>query len=209
MYHAMKRGPIVDLRSTIRVYVLWEEMSKQNNNLILKAYPMKDFLTSFPSSTPSNRIGEPSISNRQTQKISKGFIAITLLVASFFLASTNNSFSQSHDGIGTLTVPAELVVSEWKSPVDYTAVITNMKASTATILENPNLQTAERALYTGFDRMLSYIQVDLESHADLTKIAETNYHKVVKEAPSDPILINMQMNEFAALYDILVNKLRP
>jgi len=170
---------------------------------------MKEFLTSFLSSMLSNSNGEPSISKCRTQKFSKCFIAVILLVASFFLVSSNTSFAQSAiPGTASIsTVLAEPTVSQWKSPVEYSAVITSMKASTAKILADPNTPPSERTLYTGFDRMLSYIQADLEAHLDISKIGEKNYNKVVLEASTDPILVNMSMSDFASLYNALDEKL--
>ena len=161
---------------------------------------MKEFLKSYLTAT---------IANGRAQKISKNLIAIVLLVGSFFIASTNICIAQGNaPGTASIsTVVAEPTVSQWKSPVEYSAVISAMKANTTKILADPNTPQPERVLYTGFDRMLSYIQADLEAHLDLTKIAEKNYNKVVLEAPSDPILINMSMSEFAALYNSLVEKL--
>jgi hypothetical protein len=144
----------------------------------------------------------------RTSKIYRNFICGALLVGALFL-STNISFAQSNiPGTASIsTVIAEPTGGEWKSHVEYAAVITSMKASTAKILDNPNLPQPERALYTGFDRMLTYIQADIEAQADITKIPEKNYNKVVQEAPSDPILVNMQISEFTALYTTLVDKL--
>jgi hypothetical protein len=163
---------------------------------------MKEFLASIFSSTIS-------IPNRRSQKFSKGLIAVLLLVASFFFASTNISIAQPGiPGTASIsTVVADPTISQWKNTVEYSAVITSMKTSTTKILENPNTPPAERTLYTGFDRLLTYIQSDIEAHHDLTKIAEKNYNQVVQEASSDPVLINMSMGEFAVLYNSLVDKL--
>jgi hypothetical protein len=170
---------------------------------------MKEFLTSFLSSTISNRNGKLSISNRQTQKLSTGFIAVVLLVASFFLASTNISFAQSAiPGTASIsTVVADPAGGEWKTPVEYSAVLTAMKASTQKILTDPNSPPSEHTLYTGFNRLLSYMQADMEAHLDISKIAEKNYNQVVLEAATDPVLINMSMSDFASLYNSLDEKL--
>jgi hypothetical protein len=170
---------------------------------------MKELLTSFLSSTVSNVNREKSITHDHDRKVYSHFICSILLVSAFFLSSINSSFAQANvPGTASVsTVVAESTISQWKSPVEYAAVITAMKSSTMKILGDPNTSPADHVLYTGLDRLLSYIQSDLEAHADVTKIAEKNYNQVVLEAPSDPALSNMDMSQFAILYTSLADKL--
>lgn len=137
------------------------------------------------------------------------FQGLALIFAVFITTALTLSAQSNDPSMATLSLTPVLEMNDWKSPVEYSSVILSMKESTAQKLAEPNLQVSERALYTGFERLLSYIQVDLEAQAEINKIAETNYSKVVKEAPSDPLLINMHMDEFQALYELLVSKLRP
>lgn len=96
---------------------------------------------------------------------------------------------------------------EWKDPVDYAAVIASERNNTSTTLSTPDLKDAAIALYTGYDRMLSYMQQDMINNVPIEEIAEKNYNKVVAETPSDPILVNMEASEFNALYAALLGML--
>jgi hypothetical protein len=164
---------------------------------------MKEILSSLRFVATANKV-----SPIQTSRLK--FKLAAILLPAIIMVSTVTVFAQSNEpAIGTLSETPVLIVSEWKSRLDYTAVINSFKTSTASILAEANLQQSKKALYTGFDRLLTYMQADVESNFELGNIADKNYKKVVQEAPSDPILINMQMDEFAALYDVLINKLRP
>ena len=94
--------------------------------------------------------------------------------------------------------------SDWKSPVDYAAVIASERATAALKLSGPNVKEPTLALYTGYDRMLSNMQQDLIISLPIEEIATKNYHKVVAEAPADPILSNLESAEFDALYTALL-----
>ncbi len=103
--------------------------------------------------------------------------------------------------ISTEDLPHEL---EWKNAVDYAAVLASERANTAVTLAGPNIKEIALGVYTGYDRMLAYMQQDLIDNVAIEKIAEKNYNKVLAETPSDPILVNMESTEFDALYVALL-----
>ena len=98
-------------------------------------------------------------------------------------------------------------VSEWKTPVDYAAVLVSERNNTAATLATPNLKDAAIALYTGYDRLLEYMQQGLIDNVPIEEIAEKSYDRVVGEAPADPVLLNMDNGEFNALYQTLLGML--
>ena len=95
----------------------------------------------------------------------------------------------------------------WKSVDDYAAILTAERVVAAQQLAIPNLSDRQIALYTGYDRMLGYMQADITDKASIENIADINFKKVLQEAPADPILTHLQQNEFTNLYGSLVAKL--
>ncbi|MFN0174062.1 MAG: hypothetical protein ACKVU0_05390 [Saprospiraceae bacterium] len=95
-------------------------------------------------------------------------------------------------------------VPEWKSPTEYSAVLVTERANAAQILAAPTTKELAFALYTGYDRMLSYMETDMAAGVPIEKIAVNNFNKVNQEAISDPALVNMQAAEFNALYEALL-----
>lgn len=107
-----------------------------------------------------------------------------------------------------LTATGDLAHFGWKTLGDYAAVITSERNNTAQVLASPNLNAETLGLYTGYDRMLLYIQADLAGHDPIENIAENNFNKVVQETPNDLVLKNMKAEEFSALYSNLVKMLQ-
>lgn len=95
----------------------------------------------------------------------------------------------------------------WKLVEDYAAILTAERVVAAQQLAIPNLSDRQIALYTGYDRMLEYMQADIADKASIENIADINFKKVLQEAPADPILTHLQQNEFTNLYGSLVAKL--
>lgn len=124
------------------------------------------------------------------------------IVTSGLTAQANASIAPS-DPIST----EDLSIVKWKSPVEYDAVLTSERAGMALKLADPDLKIHLHALYSGYDRMLSYMQADRAQSMTLGEIAFDNYKKVLAETPGDDILKNMHTEDFDALYDILVTKL--
>jgi hypothetical protein len=97
--------------------------------------------------------------------------------------------------------------TEWKISSDYNAVIISERAATAESLNTPNLTSAEIALYTGYDRMLAYMQTDMAVKDPIETVAEKNFKKVLADASTDPALANLPDSAFTLLYANLLTKL--
>ncbi len=159
---------------------------------------MKEYLTSFKVSGNPFAIQE------------KASVLITLIVGIFLLSSGAVCVAQSTEpGQASISnVLAEPIASEWKSYTEYKAVITAYKTNTTNKLAQPNLPASEKALYTGLDLLLTYIQADLETQNEVAPLADKNYKIVITESHSDPVLQNLPLADFNVLYDELVVKLR-
>jgi hypothetical protein len=140
---------------------------------------------------------------------SRNILGIILLPAVLFISTNVVSAQSAEPGQASIsTVLADPVRSEWKSHTEYSAVITAVKIITTTKLDDVTLQGPDKILYTALDRLLSYIQSDLENHDEVAPLADKNYKRIISESNSDPALQNLPMADFTALYNELVVKLR-
>ena len=130
---------------------------------------------------------------------------VAILSCALFGFSANSVSAQT-----TASVAAPISVEdlpqepEWKSAVEYSAVLAAERANAAQTLAAPTTKELEFALYTGYDRMLAYMEADMAAGVPIEKIAVNNFNKVNQEAISDPALVNMQAAEFNALYEALL-----
>lgn len=131
----------------------------------------------------------------------------TLLLCACWSLNSVTLSAQSADFVSASISTVDLVGS-WKPSVDYSAVLVAERADAAQVLAGPNLKVDKAALYTGYDRMLAYMQTDLAANAPIDDLVEINYKKVVLETPNDPALKNMDPAEFSALRDALDSKLK-
>lgn len=132
---------------------------------------------------------------------------ILMLTCALWSMNSTSASAQSADFVSASISMTDLTGS-WKTTVDYSAVLVAERADAAQVLAGSNLKAAKAALYTGYDRMLAYMQTDLAANVPLEDLADINYKKVVLETPNDPVLKNMDPAEFSALRDALVSKLK-
>ena len=97
--------------------------------------------------------------------------------------------------------------TKWKSPSEYSLVLSTEQSSIATILSTPNLNEVELGLYTGYARMLTYMQEDITNQTAIEEIASKSYQRVRSETPADPILKHMIVKDFETLYAALLPQL--
>jgi len=166
---------------------------------------MKDLLTFFLRSTQltlSRKLTNTAfIFNSFPLKISSAPIWVCLLV--MMVASSGYSQSNASAAISTPITTDAYDHTVWKTSESYNAVINAEKSETLDLLEDPNLTPDEKALYTGYARLLDYIKVDLDANLPIANIAYLNFKKVVLEATTDPNLVNMSVNAFQLKYDAL------
>lgn len=115
--------------------------------------------------------------------------------------------AQSIDAV-SLPITTDAMTGSWKTTADFSAILVAERADAAQVLAGPNLKNAKAALYTGYDRMLAYMQTDLAANTPIEDLVDINYKKVVLETPNDPALKDMDPVEFSALRDALVSKLK-
>ncbi len=139
------------------------------------------------------------------------FFAMVAILSCAFLCFSATTVAAQLDAsvappppISTEGYPQE---PEWKSSVDYSAVVASERANAAQVLASPTIKELEFALYTGYDRMLAYMEADMASGIPIEEIAEKNFIKVSQEAPADPVLVNMEASEFNTLYVALLGML--
>jgi len=138
--------------------------------------------------------------------LSSALLPIFIFIVITFSATAVAAQTAEADVTASITVDA-YATQGWKAGDDYTAILTAERAVAAQQLAAPNLSDRQIALYTGYDRMLGYMQADMAVKAPVESIAENNFKKVMQEAPADPVLIHLQQNEFTNLYGSLVVKL--
>lgn len=132
------------------------------------------------------------------------FFALVAILGCTLLTNSVVAQSASVAPGDPITTDAYPTHTTWKNSVDYAAVLVAERANAALTLATPNLKQTKVGLYTGYDRMLAYMQVDLGAGVPIEDIASKNFKRVTLETPGDPVLNNMQPTEFAALYDALV-----
>jgi hypothetical protein len=139
------------------------------------------------------------------------FFAIVAIMIVFLLSFSATTVSAQAD-VSVAPVPPLSTedlpqVSEWKNSVDYATVLEAERINAAKVLTDPDSKEPSIALYSGYDRMLSYMQQDILDKLPIEDIAEKNYIKVSAESISDPMLVNMDISDFTALYVALVGML--
>lgn len=139
--------------------------------------------------------------------LSYALLPIFIVFAITFSATAVSAQSAAETEV-TLAITVDAYNTQgWISVDDYTALVAAERVVVAQQLATPSLSDRQIALYTGYDRMLEYMQADLSVKAPLESIAEINFKKVLQEAPADPVLTHLQESEFINLYGSLVVKL--
>jgi hypothetical protein len=128
-----------------------------------------------------------------------------------FFVCPNAVFGQSISSEAPPTsISTELYAdNNWKSPTNYAAVVAAERVIAAQKLGAPSIKVAEKALFTGYDRMLAFMQTDLAANAPIADIAANNFKRVNLQVPNDALLQPMQVVDFNALYASLISKLSP
>jgi hypothetical protein len=145
-----------------------------------------------------------------TDKLRHCKIPLLSLLGCFVLTFSSTSLLAQQS---ELTAPGDLISTEdlsevkWKSSVEYAAILTIERNSTIVLLADPNLKSHELGLYTGYSRMLAYMQEELNEEGNNNELALNNYKRILTEMPEDAIMKNMHPEEFATLYSTLVTKL--
>lgn len=147
---------------------------------------------------------------RNEQRLSGAGCNILFIAMLTFAFWSFNSFAVSAQTIDAVSLPitTDAMSSSWKTTVDFSAVLLAERTDAAQVLASPNLKSARSALYTAYDRMLAYMQVDLAANVPLEDLLDINYKKVVFEAPNDQAIKSMDSSEFDALRDALASKLQ-
>lgn len=140
---------------------------------------------------------------------SRFFLVLSIVCCSLFSMITNEITAQTNATIATTVEISteDYPVIYWKSPVDFSEVLTSEQSNTALRLADPNLPANEFGLYTGYKKMLTYMQEELDNQTAVDQIALKSLNKVLAEIPGDPIMQNMNTKDFQSLYDKLVLKL--
>lgn len=137
----------------------------------------------------------------------KSFIA---LASFFFMPALFESLSAQVNAAvapGDEIMTTDLSIPGWKSPVEFSTVLLTEKANITQLLADPNLKPHQTGLYTGYDRMVAYMQEDLAAHVPINEIPERNYKRILSEVPTDPVMKYMYPQDFAVMYEQLKARL--
>lgn len=140
---------------------------------------------------------------------SRFFIGLSIVCCFLFSLVSADSFAQVNATVAPVPEisTVDYPVIYWKSPVDFSEVLTAEQTNTALRLADPNLPSSELGLYTGYKKMLLYMQEELASQTEVDQIASKSLNKVLAEIPGDPIMQYMSTVDFQSLYDKLIIKL--
>jgi hypothetical protein len=131
----------------------------------------------------------------------------TVFMIMLVVLNANCLTAQTAPVANDLISTEDLAVNGWKESGDYNAILAQERTLAGHEISNANQNAARVALYTAYDRLLSYMQADMAVKNPIETIADINYKKVVLETPADPILKDMDTGEFSVLYGNLVSKL--
>jgi len=137
------------------------------------------------------------------------FFGLSILCCCLFSLSTIDIAAQANTSVAPVPEMSfeDYPGPKWKSPVEYSATLTSEQSNTALKLAEPNLPADELGLYTGYARMLTYMQEDMTNQLFMGDIALKNFNRVLAETPDDDILKHMRTKDFQTLYDALLPKL--
>ncbi|MBU6342331.1 MAG: hypothetical protein KGS48_12615 [Bacteroidetes bacterium] len=131
----------------------------------------------------------------------------TILFCLFLGMLPNCLAAQASESASALISTEDLAINGWKETADYTAILAQERILATQEISNSSQNIARLALYTAYDRLLSYMQSDMAAKSPIETIADINYKKLVLETPNDPVLKDMDSGEFSVLYGNLVSKL--
>lgn len=129
----------------------------------------------------------------------KGMFA--LLFFAFFSATT---FSQNID---FKQVFGDLSSVSWKAAPDLNAAIGQERTKMDVMLAAPDLPLTDRSIFLCYQRLLDYVQADVQGGAAVDEAMGSNYEKVLNEAPQDPDLKHLPDYGLSSLIPGLVEAL--
>lgn len=124
---------------------------------------------------------------------------LRLFGAAAFLLLANLAFSQ---GFNDVKILEDLSTKTWKPAVELNTSLAEEITRTETTLGAPNLQPADKSLFTAYRRMLGYIQTSTQAGSPVGESITEAYKKVLDEQPHDPALQDLP-------FDALVNDVLP
>ena len=130
-----------------------------------------------------------------------------LTISASTVSAQANASAAPGEPVSTADLDLGQQPTDWKSAVDYSTVVASERANAALILAAPTTKEPTISLYTGYDRMLAYMQADMIAGVPIEEIAINNFKKVRLESLTDPLLTNMEEAEFSAMYTALVGML--
>ena len=131
--------------------------------------------------------------------LGKGVLA--LVFSTLFCAAAFGQKSSSDLGIGDISS------TNWKAQSALEASIAQEKSKTDLVLASPDLPQTDRALFLSYQRLLDYLNTDLQSGKPVHEAIEGEYKKVVEEVLADPVLKNMSPDGLRALLPGLIEAL--
>lgn len=85
----------------------------------------------------------------------------------------------------------DISTNKWKSAADLNLSLAGEDAKMVLLLNNPSLIEPEKALFKAYQRLLGYIQSDLQTGKPVDQAIIGSYEKVLVDAVVDPELKNM------------------
>ena len=133
------------------------------------------------------------------KRISGRCIFVLLLSACAFAV-----FGQSANPADEL---GDLSQKDWKPVPEMNQKIDQERARTNVLLALSDLQPTDRSLYLSYERLLDYVQADIQSNVPVDEAISKNYQKVLNGAYKDPDLMNLPPNSLAGLMPALLEAL--
>jgi len=101
----------------------------------------------------------------------------------------------------------DLSGTTWKSSVDLNEALVSERSKMDVMLAAPGLPLADRALFLSYQRLLDYLQVDIQAGNPVDQSLVKNFDKVVAGAPYDPDLKYLPLNGMTTLLPGLLEAL--
>lgn len=95
----------------------------------------------------------------------------------------------------------------WKSAADMNGVFVGEQSRMDVALSQPAIQPVDRAIYSAYKRLLTYVEADLQGGVPLSESIPKNLDKVALEAPKDAQLALLPDGFLDTFIPILVESL--
>lgn len=126
-----------------------------------------------------------------------------LLAVLFTVLFCGNAFGQT----GTSTDLGDLSSTDWKDAPAVISTLDQEQVKIAQTLSVPTLQKDEKALFMAYQRMLTYVQANMQAGKQMHESIAAAYDQVLAEAPKDPDLAFMPDGALIAFVPGLVEVL--